>query len=92
MTKEEQMFLKHIEDLSDRSYYQNRPCFTDFLDMNQQSLIHNYYKGFIRPILYSTTRVSNGSDCQALPQLLPRCEKIGRTIFRDATVGLTKSS
>ena len=52
MTKEEQMFLKHIEDLSDRSYYQNRPCFTDFLDMNQQSLIHNYYKGFIRPILY----------------------------------------
>ena len=52
MTKEEQMFLKHIEDLSDRSYYQNRPCFTDFLDMNQQSLIHNYYKGSIRPVFY----------------------------------------
>ena len=42
MTKEEQMFLKHIEDLSDRAYYQNRPCFTDFLDMNEQSLILNY--------------------------------------------------
>ena len=50
MTKEEQMFLKHIEDLSDRAYYQNRPCFTDFLDMNEQSLILNYFRGPIQPV------------------------------------------
>ena len=37
MTKEEQMLLKHFEDLSERAYFQNRPCFSDFLDMNSQS-------------------------------------------------------
>ena len=52
MTKEDQMFLKHIEDLSKRSYYQNRPCYSDFLDMNQQSLILDNYKGSIQPMFY----------------------------------------
>ena len=52
MTKEEQMFLKHIEDLSDRAYYQSRPCFTDFLDMNEQSLILGYFRGPIQPVFY----------------------------------------
>ena len=51
MTKEEQMFLKHINDLSERSYYQNRPCFTDFLDMNEQSLILHHFHGQMPPLL-----------------------------------------
>ena len=52
MTKEEQMLLKHFNDLSERAYYQNRPCFTDFLDMNEQSLLLNYYQGALHPVLY----------------------------------------
>ena len=52
MTKEEQMLLKRFEDLSERAYYQNRPCFSDFLDMNGQSLLMNYFHGPIRPRLY----------------------------------------
>lgn len=52
MTKEEQMLLKHFNDLSERAYYQNRPCFSDFLDMNEQSLLLQYFQGPIRPILY----------------------------------------
>lgn len=52
MTKEEQMLLKHFEDLSERAYFQNRPCFSDFLDMNAQSLLLNYFHGSIPPLLY----------------------------------------
>lgn len=52
MTKEEQILLKHFEDLSDRAYYQNRPCFSDFLDMNSQSLLMNQFKGALKPELY----------------------------------------
>ena len=52
MTKEEQMLLKHFNDLSERAYYQNRPCFSDFLDMNEQSLLLQYFQGPIRPVLY----------------------------------------
>ena len=52
MTKEEQMFLKHCEDLSSRAYHQKRPCFTDFMDMNEQSLLLNYFHGPIIPQLY----------------------------------------
>lgn len=52
MTKEEQMLLKHFNDLSERAYYQNRPCFTDFLDMNEQSILLSYLKGPIKPVLY----------------------------------------
>lgn len=52
MTREEQMLLKHFNDLSERSYYHNRPCFTDFLDMNAQSLLLQFFKGPIAPVLY----------------------------------------
>ena len=52
MTKEEQMLLKHFEDLSERAYFQNRPCFSDFLDMNSQSLLLNYFHGPVSPVLY----------------------------------------
>lgn len=52
MTREEQMLLKHFNDLSERAYYQNRPCFTDFLDMNAQSLLLQFFKGPIAPVLY----------------------------------------
>ena len=52
MTKEEQMLLKHFEDLCERAYFQNRPCFSDFLDMNSQSLLLNYFHGPIPPVLY----------------------------------------
>ena len=52
MTKEEQMLLKHFEDLSERAYFQNRPCFSDFLDMNSQSLLLNYFHGSVSPVLY----------------------------------------
>lgn len=52
MTKEEQMLLKHFIDLSERAYYQNCPCFSDFLDMNEQSLLLQSFQGPIRPVLY----------------------------------------
>lgn len=52
MTKDEQVLLKHIRDLSERAYYQSRPCFTDFLDMNEQSLILSYFNGPIQPLFY----------------------------------------
>ena len=52
MTKDEQMFLKHLTDLSERAYYQNRPCYSDFLDMNEQSILLSYFKGPIKPQLY----------------------------------------
>lgn len=52
MTKTEQMFIKHIEELSERCYYHNIPCFTDFLDLNQQSLILSNFKGSIQPVFY----------------------------------------
>lgn len=52
MTKEEQILLKHFADLSDRAYFQNRPCFTDFLDMNEQSLLLKYFQGPVQPDLY----------------------------------------
>lgn len=52
MTREEQMLLKHFNDLSERAYYQNRPCFSDFLDMNAQSLLLQFFKGPIAPVLY----------------------------------------
>lgn len=52
MTKEEQMLLKHFNDLSERAYYQNRPCFSDFLDMNEQSLLLQYFQGPVTPTLY----------------------------------------
>lgn len=51
MTKEEQMILKHFEELSQRAYSQNRPCFTDFLDMNSQSLLLSYFRGPLTPVL-----------------------------------------
>lgn len=52
MTKEEQMLLKRVQDLSQRAYFQSRPCFTDFLDMNEQSVILSYFKGPIFPTFY----------------------------------------
>ena len=52
MTREEQMLLKHFNDLSERAYYQNRPCFSDFLDMNAQSLLLRFFKGPIAPAFY----------------------------------------
>jgi RNA-binding protein YlmH len=52
MTKEEQMLLKHFTDLSERAYYQNRPCFSDFLDMNEQSLLLQSFRGPVQPELY----------------------------------------
>ena len=52
MTREEQMLLKHFNDLSERAYYQSRPCFSDFLDMNAQSLLLQYFKGPIGAELY----------------------------------------
>ncbi|MEI3266507.1 YlmH/Sll1252 family protein [Frisingicoccus sp.] len=52
MTKEEQMLLKHFYDLSERAYHQSRPCFSDFLDMNEQSLLLQYFQGPVHPTLY----------------------------------------
>lgn len=49
MTKEEQILIKHVHDLSERAYYQNRACFSDFLNMNEQSVILNYFKGAALP-------------------------------------------
>lgn len=52
MTKEEQMLIQHFNDLSERAYVQNRPCFTDFLDMNEQSLLLSRFSGPLSPVLY----------------------------------------
>ncbi len=49
MTKEEQMMLRHFEDLSKRAWQTGRPCFTDFLDMNAQSLLNNDHSLMIFP-------------------------------------------
>ncbi len=57
MTKEEQMLLKHFEDLCERAYFQNRPCFSDFLDMNSQSLLLNYFHGPI-PLCFMVVMTS----------------------------------
>lgn len=52
MTKEEQMLIQHFNDLSERAYVQNRPCFTDFLDMNEQSLLLSRFNGPLPPLLF----------------------------------------
>ncbi len=39
MTKEEQVFLRHMKDMASRSYYEDRPCFSDFLNMYEQDLL-----------------------------------------------------
>ena len=51
INKNEQILLKHLKDLSERAFYQNRPFFTDFLDMNEQSVLLNYFDGPIFPKL-----------------------------------------
>ena len=50
MTKEEQILLRHFEDLSRRAYQSGRPCFTDFLDMNAQSLLKGDHSLDIMPV------------------------------------------
>lgn len=52
MTKDEQILMKHICDLSERAYNQNRPCFSDFLTLSEQSVILNTFKGPIFPQFY----------------------------------------
>ena len=39
MTKDEQVFLHHMNDIASRSYYEGRPCFSDFMSMYEQDLL-----------------------------------------------------
>ncbi len=50
MTKEEQILIRHFEDLSKRAWQSGRPCFTDFLDMNAQSLLASDHSLDIIPV------------------------------------------
>lgn len=44
MNKEEQNFLKRLSELSNLAYQRGIFMFTDFLSMNEQSLLHNHKK------------------------------------------------
>ena len=103
MTREEQMLLKHFNDLSERAYYQSRPCFSDFLDMNAQSLLLQYFKGPIGAELYggydfaerkiavfSETEVTAYPGCwlEIGPSYPKYAEKLGHRDFLGSILGL----
>ena len=104
MNKEEHVLLKHLKDLSERAYYQDRPYFTDFLDMNEQSILLNYFDGPIQPVLYGGYPMAERSIAifseNTIPEELPvqwvricpaypkYAEKIGHRDFLGSILGL----
>jgi len=52
MTKEEQLFLKHISDLANTAYRKNIPTYSDFLNLYEQNLFLSFRESTVPPIDY----------------------------------------
>lgn len=52
MTKDEQLFLKHISDLANAAYQKNIPTYTDFLSLYEQDLFLSHRES-VPPIDYT---------------------------------------
>ena len=48
MTKDEQVFLHHMNDIASRSYYEGRPCFSDFMSMYEQDLLLKHQNDILK--------------------------------------------
>lgn len=56
MTREEQLFEKHLQDLAQAAYRRGIPVYSDFLNLNEQNIFH----GMRRTLDYVKTECSGG--------------------------------
>ena len=58
MQKEEQLLEKHFIDLSRQAYHRNIITYSDFLNLNEQNILHSIPKQFCHLITVNTPRRS----------------------------------